>query len=308
MKYLIATLDKKHYLWQVLVQINNFRKLGIEQDAHFVISCTHENPSDELMKLVLDESLKCTIAVYEDGRPIGRNYPSTVRLDGLKNHFQNFPEMQKETFMYIDPDVIFTKSYDWSHLEKGNKWYVSDTRSYIDSGYIKSKSPELFQKMCDIVGISPELVESRDAHAGGAQYIMKNVTAAFWEKCEIDSENLYKLMKSTEHIYHPEHPIQSWTADMWAVLWNGWLQTEVEIADDMDFCWASDRAEKWDRKIIFHNAGVINPVIGNEKYFAKGIYQISPFNKNIEVNENNASYKYLQEIKETEKNFPNLIF
>jgi hypothetical protein len=309
MKYLIATLDKPHYLWQVLVQINNFRKLGIEQDAHFVISCTHENPSDELMKIVLDDSLKCTISLYEDSRPIGRNYPVTVRHSILKTHFECFPEWEKETFMLIDPDVIFTKTPDWSHLEQGDKWYFSNTISYLHSPYIKSKSEQLFHEMCEIVGISPEFVEANDKNAGGAQYVMKNVTAKFWEKCEIDSENLYNHMKSTESIYHPEFPIQSWTADMWAILWNSFLQAEVEIPEDMTFCWASDAMEFWNKRVIFHNAGVTGDgIVGIEKRFAKGLYQKSPFNKTIDVSETSASYMYLQEVRETEKNFPNLIF
>lgn len=312
MKYVIGTMDKKHYLWQVLVQINNFRKMGIEQDTHYVIGCFNENPSDELIKLVQSESLNCHITVYNDDRidDTKKNYSSTLRLYLLERYFTDFPEMQEETFMYLDPDVIFTRPYDWSKFEEGDTWYVSNTASYLSSKYIKSKGEELFYKMCEIVGIEPELVEAQDRNCGGAQYIMKNVTPEFWEKCEIDSENLYNFMKATESKYNPQHPIQTWTADMWAVLWNALLfDRKVEVAEEMDFCWASDRMEKWDNKIIFHNAGVVgNGIIRGKKHFSKGLYQVSPFNQEIECDSENASFKYLTEVRETEKNFKDLVF
>ena len=96
---------------------------------------------------------------------------------------------------------------------------------------------------------------------------------------------------------------------MWAVLWNGIMQTEVKIAEEMDFCWASDKIQKWHNKIIFHDAGVVGQgIIGGKKHFSKGQYQRSPFGIEIECDEENASYMYLKEIRETEKNFPKLLF
>lgn len=306
MKYLIATTDTKFYLWQVLVQINNFRKLGIEQDAYFVIGVVEgAELSDELMKMISDPSLKCHIEVYTDDRQ-GMRYASTLRLRIIQHFVANNPWFEKETFMYLDPDVIFTKPYDWSELEKGDTWYVSNTKSYLDTKYIKSKSEILFHEMCEIVGIDPAIVEAQDPNCGGAQYIMKNVPLEFWERVELDSEKLYTHMKNTESIYNPEHPIQSWTADMWAVLWDALVfGREVKIAPEMEFCWASDKMPKWESRIIFHNAGVAKEDGFN---FSKSSYQISPFNQNIQVNELSASFNYLKEIKETEQNFRRLIF
>lgn len=305
MKYLIGTDDSKFYLWQVLVQINNFRKMGIEQDTYYVIVCKTNTPSEELIRIVNDPTLKCHFEVYIDDR-MAMRYSSTLRLRGIKHFVDNNPWFEKETFMYLDPDVIFTKPFDWSEFEKGDTWYVSDTKSYLDTVYIKSKSEKLFHEMCDIVGVDPAIIEAQDPHCGGAQYIMKNVPYDFWHKTEIDSENLFNHMRSTETIYHPEHPIQTWTADMWAVLWNAlFFERKVEIADELDFCWASDPMEKWNRKIIFHDAGVVHQ---DGMRFAKGAYQVSPFNKEIQVSETSASFNYVKEIRETEINFPQLLF
>lgn len=305
MKYLISTIDKPHYLWQILVQINNFRRMGIEQDAYFIIMCQKGQMSRQLEKIVSDPDLNCHFEVYTDDRK-GMMYASTLRLRGIIHFWNNNEWFEKETFMYLDPDVIFTQKYDWSHLEKGDTWYVSDTRSYLDTKYIKSKSEQLFQEMCDIVGIYPTTVEAQDSNCGGAQYIMKNVPFDFWEKVEYDSERLYKHMKNTESVYHPQHPIQSWTADMWAVLWNGiYFNYTVEIAPDMEFCWASNKIDKWNQRVIFHNAGVPKEDGFN---FCKTTYQKSPFFKDIKVNEQSASYMYLQEIKDTEVNLKRLLF
>lgn len=305
MKYVIGTDDKNYYLWQVLVQINNFRKLGIEQDAYFVVMCHNNKPSQNLIRLINDPDLKCHFEVYNDDRQ-GLRYSSTLRLRGLINFWENHPEFENETFMYLDPDVIFTRPYDWSEFEKGDTWYVSNTASYLSSKYIKSKSEKLFHEMCEIVGIKPELVEAQDANCGGAQYIMKNVPIDFWEKVEYDSEMLFRHMKDTESIYNPQHPIQSWTADMWAVLWNALVyKREVKVVPEMEFCWASDKMPKWEKCLIFHDAGVAKE---NGFNFNKGSHQVSPFNKEIQVNESSASFNYLKEIRETEKNFKRLIF
>lgn len=305
MKYLIGTDDKPFYLWQMLVQINNFRKLGIEQDAYFVIVCHNNKPSPELLNIINDPDLKCHFEVYDDDRKAMR-YSSTLRLRGIKYFWLNNEWFEKETFMYLDPDVVFTIPFDWSKHEKGDTWYVSDTKSYLDTKYVKSKSEKLFHEMCNIVGVTPEQVEAQDPHCGGAQYIMKNVPYEFWDKVEIDSENLFNHMKSTETIYHPQHPIQSWTADMWAVLWNAlFFERKVEISPDMNFCWASDSMKRWEERVIFHDAGVVKE---DGVRFCKVTHQRSPFNKELKVSDTSASFNYVKEIRETEKTFPHLLF
>ena len=44
MKILIATFDHNYYLWQVLVQINNFMKYGYDADTVYVVSSSNPSP------------------------------------------------------------------------------------------------------------------------------------------------------------------------------------------------------------------------------------------------------------------------
>jgi hypothetical protein len=220
MKIIVVLPDHSYFLWQMLVQINNFKKFGLENNAIFLIGKRTIEPSKTLMK-ILDGNINCEFHILNDTRE-NPQYSSSMRPHVLAKFFDEYPEMEKETFLYADPDVIFTKKLRTGDLEKTKTWYLSDTRSYINSKYIKSKGEKLFQEMCNIVNIDSKIVENNDENAGGAQYVMKNVTADFWKKVEIDSEKLFIHMINTSHKYCPEHPIQAWTADMWALLWNAW--------------------------------------------------------------------------------------
>jgi len=305
MKYLIALPDSNYFLWQMLVQINNFKKLGLDGDVIYVVGKRTMQKSNVLTDIISKNKTKCTIYVFQDEREDGQ-YSSTLRPHILAKFFEVYPNAEKETFFYLDPDVIFTKKMKLGDLERGNTWYLSDTRSYISSEYIKSKGELLFIEMCNIVGIDPHVVEGNDDSAGGAQYIMKNVTADFWLKVEKDSEALFNHMVKTSSRYNPEHPIQAWTADMWAVLWNAWyFGHTTKISKKLDFCWATDVVDKWKKTSIYHNAGA---VIDNGYYFLKTQHQISPFNKELKCSDEYCSYNYVKEIKETEMEFSNILF
>lgn len=303
MKILIATFDHNYYLWQCLVQINNFMKYGYDEDTVYIIATS--NPSPVLQSMMTNPKIKSKFYIYQDLRQESR-YPSSQRPHIIEKFFIEHPEYEKENIFYTDPDVIFTKKLDFTEMENDQNWYVSDTRSYLDSKYIKSKSEQLFMEMCDIVKISPYIVTANDNNAGGAQYLMKGINSHFWKKCFDDMEKLYCHMKDTESVYNPQHPIQSWTADMWSVFWNGlYFGHNVRIHKDLDFCWATDNIKRWDETYIFHNAGIVG---ASQTHFSKIMYQNSPFNQDIKVNDDNCTFNYLKEIKETEENFKNIVW
>jgi hypothetical protein len=81
---------------------------------------------------------------------------------------------------------------------------------------------------------------------------------------------------------------------MWCVLWNAWLKGfDTNIIEEMDFCWATDHIDKFDKKYIFHNAGVVGEA--RETIFYKGEF-ISKYPYNIDIekyDKSRASYKYL---------------
>lgn len=304
MKYVIAVPDKEYYLWQVLVQINNFRKYDIEKDAIYVFAIFNNRPSKVLESFITSKELKSKFYIIPDRRP-EKAYSCSLRSHIMAEFYRRC-NVPNEPIFFTDPDVIFTRKPNFSQFENDEKWYLSNTRSYTGVDYIKSKSPDLFLQMCKIVGISPEVVERNDANSGGAQYIMKNLTSEYWNKCYEDGERLYRMMKRTSAMYSPKSPIQAWTADMWAVLWNGWyFNHDIEVTPRLDFAWANHKQNSWDKYEVFHNAGV---TVNDGKHFSKIHYQLSPFNKETPCEEQSCSFNYVKEIKETEINFPNLIF
>jgi len=300
MKILIASPDIPYYNWQILVQINNFKKFGYN-DVIYVIGLLNGKSLSEQLKQVFEQTNTKYFA-YPDER-INMIYPSTLRLHIIEKFFKGNPD--SDSFFYVDPDLLFSKKIDFYDLLRDNIWYVSDTRSYLDSKYIRSKGEELFQTMAKIVGLSPTLIMDNDENAGGAQYLLKNVDWKFWNKAYHDSEKLYRYMKKTEGIFHPEHPIQSWTADMWAVFWDAlYFGHKVKISDKLDFSWATDVIDVYEKKNFFHNAGVFD----QKHLFNKTQYQTSPFKSDFShVSKEFCSYKYVEEIEETKINFPTLI-
>jgi hypothetical protein len=141
---------------------------------------------------------------------------------------------------------------------------------------------------------------------------MKNIDSNFWNKVELDSENLYTyFLRRTKDYPTPEeyHPIQEWTADMWSVLWNAWLfGNETKIAPELRFGWASDYIKhpitnKPNTFNILHNAGITDRP-EHKNCFAKYEYTKKlPFDIEEEdfVDCKYCSLYYIREIIETSK-------
>jgi hypothetical protein len=66
--------------------------------------------------------------------------------------------------------------------------------SYIGADYIKSKSHEILEGMCAVVGIDRSIVEANQANSGGAQKLMKNIDGDYWRQVYKTSNELYKYL------------------------------------------------------------------------------------------------------------------
>ncbi len=161
--------------------------------------------------------------------------------------------------------------------------------------------------MCNIVGISPQLVISNDLNCGGAQYITKNNTYEYWKEVELTSVPLYKHMVATAEKYKKDgqiYPIQAWTSEMWTTNWVLWKNgIKTKCIDELNFHWANHHIRDL-RYSIYHNAGVTD---NNGSHFSKTAYQKSPFMQELKGSVDSISYKYIEEIKSTEINFPELV-
>ena len=310
LRYICAQPRLVYYAWQVEVMINNFIKNGINPNNIDILVAW--NPNDDTSKPETVEMWNKLTAhynsvrffFYEDTRKNPIQYISSIRPNILKQHFKAYPELKSEAIFYHDCDIVFTRPPNFTEFLNDNIWYLSDTNSYINSSYIISKGEDVYNKMCEIVGIDPIVPKLMNSNSGGAQYLLKNVGWEYWTKVEQDSENLFYQINQLNHKKKQEdpsyHELQIWCADMWAVLWNGWLWgNETKVIKEMDFSWATDSEERFNETNIFHNAGVTCSCGG--KFYKANYTDSLPYNLDLRIKEGTASHKYYQEIQETEK-------
>ena len=295
--------------------LNSFIKHGINPcDIHILVAYSPDendktNHPDvvDLYSRLINRYGSVNFFFYKDTR-VNPSYIPSIRPNILKKHFQYFKGLENDIIFYHDCDIVFTKNPDFSKFINNKICYVSDTSSYLNADYILSKGSDIYEKMCQIVGIHPSIPKLMNSNSGGAQYLLKGINSEFWEKVETDCEKLYKFFLQDEQIKlnkNPSyHPIQRWTSDMWAVLWNLWiLEKETKVDPYFDFTWATDPIEKWNKNFIFHNAGVTAP----GELFYKGIFMNAlPYNIENKFNTNFASYNYFKEIQEV-KNIPSCL-
>lgn len=309
LRYICAQPRLVYYAWQVEVMINNFIKIGINPNNIDIVVAW--NPNDDTSKPETIEMWNrlathyntVRFFFYKDTREQPIRYISSIRPNVLKQHFKTYPELQDEAIFYHDCDIAFTKNPDFSKFLDDDIWYLSDTNSYINYDYIMSKGKDVYDKMCEIVKMPKMIPKLMNEHSGGAQYILKNIDWMFWDKVETDSEKLYyeitQLNNQKKAADPSHHELQIWCADMWAVLWNGWIKgNETQVVKEMDFCWGTDTINRWEETTIYHNAGV---TCGCGGKFYKANYRDSlPYNLDLRTRADNCSHLYYQEIKEVE--------
>jgi len=294
MKFICAQPAIDYYTWQVEVMINNFIKNGVNPEDIHIVCAYFQNVSENWKKLVTCYD-KVKFFFYKDGRKKPTYIPS-IRPHILHKHWLKNPELANETIFYHDSDIAFTKPVDFSELLEDDNCYVSDTVSYIGASYIRSKGEHYLDLMTRLVNINKDLVISQEKESGGAQYILKNIPAGFWNKVYFDCENLWRMVNHQITKDKPDHAIQIWCADMWAVLWNLWFFDKmVKVTDKMSFAWATSPISDWDKHPIYHNAGVTGP---DQKLFYKGQYQNRlPYDIKMEdFTDEKCGYKYAEEI------------
>jgi hypothetical protein len=305
LRFVSAQPATTYYAWQVEVMLNNFRKQGINLNNVDIV-CWKQNGVIPEEWLKLANGYAARFFFYDDER-VTKHYISSIRPNILKQHWKARPELHWDTIFYHDSDIIFTKPIsEWISEEMimDEKWYGSDTRWYIGHDYIISKGDDILSEMCRIVDIDKDLVKQNEINSIGAQYIMKGIDYNFWDNVEKDSENLFReinLLSNQKKLSNPSyHELQIWCADMWAVLWNGWkLGYESICHKDLEFSWGTSSEEDYFKMNIMHNAGVTTSTSG---LFYKAEYMNElPYNKNLKITPNTASWYYWNEICETAK-------
>jgi hypothetical protein len=281
----------QYFIWQNHLYVESCLEQGFEEEQIHILlykpKGREHNPNWEKLK---DVYPKLNIFVYEDDGvqaflPV---YIPILRPHLLWQHFKKFPELEQKTIIYTDCDILWLKGLDIEKLYDDDVCYISDAKSYMNHSYFESKkrdileekkeeslSRDFLKEICDIVGIDKQVVIDNNDNTGGVQYILKGVNATFWKKVEVDVLNIRThLLGINKQFYKDENSgIQSWCADLWALLFNLWYsEKQVRVVPELNFAWSTDPIQKLDTYPILHNAGIVSVTQGTWPAFYKGKY------------------------------------
>lgn len=284
--FIMAQPDDLYFMWQIEVQINNLRKYGLSDKARYLMFLPQDRMEGGWNKQTRELPIKypeVKFYWYEDVEDILHQhvlpyqYIPLLRPYCLAKHFRENLDLEEKAIFYMDADVIFTKAPDFIDKYKDDDiCYVSDTRSYLGVDYWDSKAKDVKEDKKEVyalidplervsrqLGINRDICKLNDAGAGGAQYLLKGIDSAFWLDVYRGCLNVraalsFHIPGSINNTYFEDENkgYQSWCADMFSVLWNLWKRGKKTVCPpEMDFAWATDSIDKWDKVYIFHNAG-----------------------------------------------------
>ena len=298
--FVTAQPDVPYFHWQIKLYVHNFIEKGIDPNQiHVILAMVHgiKEPSKGALEL---KELGVNIHFYEDNRDV-KSYIPSIKPYLVSQWLEEFPKLGKKIFLH-DADIIFRTLPDFKNLVKDDISYLSDTIGYIGYDYImyccnnyetrhpNSEKGQLIKEMASVVGIDVDLIKENQKNSGGGQYLIKNTNSKFWKKVYDDCTPLYNQMLDYQRRF-PINPgqIQFWTAEMWSLLWNLWLfDYKTEITNELDFSWATDNIEKYEKMPILHMAGVTD-TLKSTKFYKGDYINVDPIEK-LRENENHFNY------------------
>ena len=291
LKFICAQPDDTYYTWQVHLWLESLKEIGQSDKAIVLIFIPRnrtQNPKwDQIIKLYPEAEFN----FYKDEDNVSSLlgiYIPVLRPYVLWKYSKEHPEISGKALFYCDSDILFTKDFNIDQFIEDDVNYLSDTNSYINASYFDSKikdvlptkleeykNRDVLGEITSIIGISREIAENNNLHSGGAQYLLKNVDAYFWNKvmndCILIRSYLQKVNR--EFFESEDKGFQSWCADMWAVLWNIWLRDQkTEVVPELAFAWTPDPIKKLETHTILHNAGIGSTEQNGAPSFYKGKY------------------------------------
>jgi len=312
--FVTAQPDVPYFIWQAKLYIHNFIEKGIKPDQiHVVFGMVNNIKTPSVESLTLKE-LGVNVHHFMDLRR-KKHYIPSIKPYLISCWIQSNEEYGKLFFLH-DADIMFKELPDFEKLLNDDVCYLSDTVGYIGYDYIidccrryekqhpESNEGQLLQEMANVVGLDVELIKENRDNAGGGQYIIKNTNTETWDKIYRDSITLYDQMMDYQSRF-PISPgeIQFWTAEMWSVIWNLWLYGHKTIVtNDLDFSWATDNLDAYEKKPILHMAGVTND-LKTTKFFKGDYINVDPIQK---LRENITHFDYVDPQSSTIKYIDNM--
>jgi len=286
--------DYPYFTWQVHLWLENLRSLGLSDKViALVFVLANRKPNKEGFQQIADLYPEAEFVWYSDvnneiSKHVSSTYISVLRPWTAWKYWKDHPEMKDKAVFYCDSDILLTKNFNIDKFLDDDIIYCSDTNSYINATYFDSKINQVIPEKLEeykkidvleetsrLVGINRKICEDNNKDSGGAQYILKNIDANYWKSVMYDCLSIIRHLRSVNRIFFKSESegFQSWTADMWAVLWNLWKRgQETKVVDELDFAWAHDPITKLDKVGIYHNAGVTKEFTGTMPVFFKGKY------------------------------------
>ena len=313
--FVTAQPDVPYFIWQIKLYVNNFIEKGINPNQiHVIFSIVHRNgtPSEESLKL---KDFGINVHHFSDFRR-KKHYIPSIKPYLISSWLKTNSDYGNLFFLH-DADIIFKDLPNFDKLLNDDICYLSDTIGYIGYDYIidccgryeiqhpKSEKNQLINEMANVIGLDVEVIKENRKNAGGGQYLIKNTDADLWDKIYRESTLLYDQMLD----YQKRFPIslgeiQFWTAEMWSLLWNLWLDGhKTEITKELDFSWATDSIEIYEKRPILHMAGVTEDM-KNRKFYKGEFINIDPIQKLKEdpnffdfIENTSSTVKYIDNMK-----------
>lgn len=276
----------QRFEWEVATAVYDLQQNGIKDSDIVVLFSEHDNNIIERLKAKFDVN----IHVYVDSRT-DKSYIPSLKPYLMYRYLLENSDREKETYYYIDSDVVFNSIPDPSQRPiSPERWYGSDCSGYMDLNYICScrNSQKVIQGLTDIIGIKLSDIKRMDCI--GAQYVLCEPKAYQFEKIYKDSIQLWRFIRNVDTDF------QKWTVEMFATLYNmAYFGIKPVSHSSLDFIFPSDDIERFNDVHIMHNAGV---TAEHNNLFRKSDYiNISPFNADLShVDKSKASYSYVEKL------------
>ena len=324
--FVTAQPDVPYFHWQIRLYVHNFVSKGINpKNIHVIFSIPeqHKEPTDESIELL---KLGIQVHFFNDDRD-NKHYIPSIKPYLISQWIKRNENYGKLFFLH-DADIIFRELPNFEDLIKDDVLYLSDTIGYIGYDYLKNcsknyetkfqncKNEELIDLMCGVIGIDKDVVIKNQKNSGGGQYLIKNTTYEVWDKIYKNSNELHSTLIKFQRKYPINSgQIQFWTSEMWSLLWNLWLiDKQTKVTTDLDFSWATDTIEVYEKKPILHMAGVTEN-LKNDKFYKGDFIEKNPIEllqKDSRyfdyIEKTSATIKYIDNMKDYIKKLGNRLF
>lgn len=292
LKLLSCVTDSARFLWEGRVFLYNLREHGYADKTTLLIFQQRHKFMEDFSpewKQLEEDFPETEFVYYKDIANITRicqifHYIPLFRLYVLQEYFRKHPELEQDAILYIDSDIIFTKSIDFTPFLNDDINYVSWTgnpertdnylwQPYFD-GKIQQVVPEKLEqykkldvlgKVAHICGTTREAITQNNPNIGGAQYLLKNINAQFWTDCfnrccevKLYLEDINRIFMVGETATEKENNgYQSFVSDMLVILFGLIARGDSILAPkELDFAWSTDLRERADECFVIHNAGI----------------------------------------------------